>query len=52
MPTDELMEVIQKIDNTGAFGIKYSQYSDSSSDLPDWNYRNYDILITPCKKIG
>lgn len=48
MTADKLTKVIRSIDKTDESGIKYPLRPDSSSDLPDWDYRNYDMTIDNC----
>lgn len=45
MPAYELAELIHQIDETGLSGFKYSSYGIIREDMPDWDYRNYNLKI-------
>ena len=45
MPAFELSEVIRQIDQTGSSGIKYANFGSVNDDMPDWDYRRYDLKI-------
>lgn len=43
MTADELLRMIRRIDKTGESGIKYPPRPDSFIELPDWDYRKYNM---------
>lgn len=48
MLADSLAELIQQIDKTGSSGIQYAGDGIIFDNMPDWDYRNYNIEYDNC----
>ena len=48
MSADSLAELIQQIDKTGSSGIQYAGDGIIFDNMPDWDYRNYNIEYDNC----
>lgn len=48
MSADALAELIQQIDRTGSSGIQYAGDGIIFDNMPDWDYRNYNIEYDNC----
>ena len=48
MSADDLADLIHQIDKTGSSGIQYAGDGIIFDNMPDWDYRNYNIEYDNC----